>query len=57
LKLNGTHQHIYTVHGNLLGENVHTVKRYTEVLWDSDKEVCLEVNAEKIVYIVADISN
>jgi hypothetical protein len=57
LELNGTHQHIYADYGNLLDENIHIVKRYTEVLLDASKEVCLEVNAEKTTDIVANISD
>jgi hypothetical protein len=48
LKLNGTHQLlVYADDVNLLGDNTSTIKRNTETLIDSSKEVGLEVNAEK----------
>jgi hypothetical protein len=48
LKLNGTHQLLtYAGDVNLLGSNVDTIKKNSETLIDSSKEVCLEVNAGK----------
>jgi hypothetical protein len=48
LKLNGTHQLlIYTDYVSLLGDNIDTIKKNTEILIDASKEVGLEVNAEK----------
>jgi hypothetical protein len=32
----------------LLGENINTIKT-TEALWETNKEIRLEINAEKIV--------
>jgi hypothetical protein len=52
LKLIGTHQLL--VHAddeNLLGDNTITVKKNTETLIDTSKEVGLEVNAEKTKYV------
>jgi hypothetical protein len=35
---------------NLLGDNIYTIKKNTETLSDGSKEVCLEINVEKIKY-------
>jgi hypothetical protein len=37
---------------NLLGDNTDTIKKNTETLTDSSKEVGLEVSAEKIKYML-----
>jgi hypothetical protein len=37
---------------NLLGDNIDTIKKNTESLIDDSKEVCLEVNTEKIKYML-----
>jgi hypothetical protein len=48
LKLNRTHQLlVYADDVNLLGDNTITIKKNTETLIDSSKEVGLEVNTEK----------
>jgi hypothetical protein len=53
LKLNGTHQLlIYADDINLLGDNIHTIKKNTETIIDASKEVGLEVNAEKSTYML-----
>jgi hypothetical protein len=46
--------HVYVLYDfynkdvNLLGDNIDTIKQNTETLIDANKEVGLEVNAEKI---------
>jgi hypothetical protein len=50
LKLNGTHQFLaYADHVNLLGGNMDTIKKNTETLINSSKEVGLEINVEKTI--------
>jgi hypothetical protein len=45
LKLNGTHQLLtYVDDDNLLGDNIDTLKKSTETLIDTSKEVGLEIN-------------
>jgi hypothetical protein len=51
--LNGTHQLLaYADDMNLLGDNIDTINKNTETLIDSSKEVGLEVNVEKIKYML-----
>jgi hypothetical protein len=53
LKLNGTHQLLaYADDVNLLGDNIDTINKNTETLIDASKEVGLEVNAEKTMYVL-----
>jgi hypothetical protein len=53
LKLNGTHQLLaYADDVNLLGDNIDTVKKNTEILIDASKEVGLEINVEKTKYML-----
>jgi hypothetical protein len=48
LKLNGTHQLLaYADNVNLLGNNIDTIKKTTETLTDTSKEVGLEITVEK----------
>jgi hypothetical protein len=53
LKLNGTHQLlVYADDVNILGGSVHAIKKNTEALVVTSKEIGLEVNAEKTKYMV-----
>ena len=53
LKLNGTHQLLaYADDVNILGGSVHTVKENTEALVVATKEIGLEVNDDKIKYMI-----
>jgi hypothetical protein len=53
LKLNGTQQLlVYVDDGNLLGDNISTMKKNMETLADARKEVGLQVNVEKTKYIL-----
>jgi ribosomal protein S2 len=53
LKLNGTHQLlIYAADVDVLGDNIDDLKKNTETLNDANKEVGLEVNTEKIKYML-----
>ena len=50
LKLNGTHQLLaYADDVNILGGSIHTLKENAEA---ANREIELEVNADKIKYIV-----
>jgi hypothetical protein len=52
-KLNGTHQVlVYVDCVNILGGKVQTVKENAEVLVVASKEIRLEVNADKTIYMV-----
>jgi hypothetical protein len=53
LKLNGTHQLLaYADDVNLLGDNIDTIGKNTEMLIDDSKEVGLEINIEKTKYLL-----
>ena len=53
LKLNGTHQILaYVDDVNILGGSIHTVKENAEALVVANKEIGLEVNADKTKYMV-----
>jgi hypothetical protein len=52
LKLNGTHQPLaYADDVNLLRDNTDIIKKYNETLIPASKEVGLEVNIEKTMYM------
>jgi hypothetical protein len=50
LKLNGTYQLLAYADVNLLGENIETLRKNTETLIDTGKEI--GVNVEKTEYIL-----
>ena len=53
LKLNGTHQLlVYTDDANVLGGNISTLNKTLGALVVSREEFCLEINAEKSMYMV-----
>jgi hypothetical protein len=53
LKLNGTHPIlIYVVDVNILGGNVHTIKKTTEAIVVARKEIKLQINADTVKYMV-----
>jgi siroheme synthase len=53
LKLNGTHQLlVYGDDVNILGGILHTVKENAEVLIVATKEIGLEINADRIKYMI-----
>jgi hypothetical protein len=53
LKLNGTNQPLaYADEVNILGENIDTIQKNTEALFDAGKEVGLEVKSEKTKYML-----
>jgi len=48
LKLSGIHQLlVYADDVNILGESIHTIRKYTIALVFASKEIGLEVNVEK----------
>ena len=53
LKLNGVHQVVvYTDDTDILGGNISTLHKNLEALVVPREEFCLEVNAEKSMYMV-----
>ena len=53
MKLNGTHQLlVYADEVNIMGRSIHTVKENAEALAVASKEIRLEVNADKTMYMV-----
>jgi hypothetical protein len=57
LKFNGTQQLLaYADDVSIVGENIDTVKKNTEAVSDTSKEVGLEVNPEKTKYLFVVVS-
>jgi hypothetical protein len=55
--LKGTHQLLaYADDVNIMGKNIDIIKKNTEALLDSSKEVGLEVNPEKTKYMLMSCS-
>jgi hypothetical protein len=52
LKLNGTHKHLVYADVNILGRRILTIKKNTKALVFASKKIGLEVNADKIKYVV-----
>jgi hypothetical protein len=52
LKLNGTHQLLVYADVNILGGSIQTIRTNTEALFINTKEIGLEINAEKIKYMI-----
>jgi hypothetical protein len=52
LELHGTHELLVYAYDNILGENINNIKKNAEVLLDTRKEVGLEVNTEKMKYVI-----
>jgi hypothetical protein len=53
LKLNGTYKHLAYADGvNVLGGSVHTVRENAESLVVASKEIGLEGNTDKTMYMV-----
>jgi hypothetical protein len=53
LKLNGSHQPLsYADDDNLVGDNIDTVKKNTEIVIVASKDVGLELNTERTKYVL-----
>jgi hypothetical protein len=53
LKLNGTHKLlVHADNVNLLGDNIYTIKKNTQTIYDAGKEFGLEINTEITKYML-----
>jgi hypothetical protein len=53
LELNGTHQLlVYADDDNLLGDSVNTIQENSETLLEANRDISLEINAEKTKYMI-----
>jgi hypothetical protein len=53
LEFNGTHQLlVYADDANLLGDSTNTIKENSETLLDANRDIGLEINAEKTKYMI-----
>ena len=52
MKLNGTHQLLVYADVNILGECIHAIEKNAKALVVDSKETGLQVNADKIKYMV-----
>jgi hypothetical protein len=51
--MNGTHQlQVYADYINLLSDSINTIKENTQTFLGASRVVCLQINAEKIKYMI-----
>jgi hypothetical protein len=43
---------VYADDINLLGDNINTIKENTKTLLEGSRDVCLEINVEKMKYMI-----